>query len=185
VLRTRRISGPHIEDYYFIDFSFCRVDAPIFFDYAYLELHLLFLQRETATHERWQRLCRSLVGLKDTRTVENALLDQDDHGLLWTVGMIRAAIFGWINQRFPNRLEDLKKQVLLARIAAGLNLANKRSLAGDTALSNKKKVFSFRYAATAAKELFDYCKLPVKDDGPIARSENEIPAPSGNAWREV
>jgi hypothetical protein len=146
------ISGLDIEDYYFIDFSFFRADAPLFFDHAYLELHLLLVQRETATHERWHRLCRSLVGLNDTKTVEKKVLDHDDHGLLWTVGMIRAEIFRWINEMFPNRLEDLKKQVLLSRVAAGLNFANKRSLADNVALSDKKKFFGLLYAATAARE---------------------------------
>lgn len=179
------VSGPRVEDYYFIDFSFFRAEAPIFFDHAYLELHLLLVQREKATHERWHGLCRSLVGLNDTRDVEKNLLDQDDHGLLWTVGMIRAEIFKWISRAFPDRLEDLKKQVLLSRIAAGLNFANKRSLADDVALSDKKKIFSLLYAATATKELFDYCRLPVANDGPIARVEHEIPPPFGHAWREV
>src|SRR5262249_49703 len=87
------ISGPLLEDYYFLDFSFFRANAPIFFDHAYLELHLLLLHRETATHQRWHRLCGSLVGLSDTRAVANKLLDQEDHGLLWTVGMIRAQIY--------------------------------------------------------------------------------------------
>jgi hypothetical protein len=179
------IRGKQIDEYYFIDFSFFRQDAPLFFDHAYLELHLLFVLRETATHERWNRLLRSLVGLNDTQSVQKNVLDQDDHGLLWTVAMIRAEVFRWIDTNAPNRLEDLKKQILLSRIAAGLNFANKRSLAEDAALSEKKKVFSFLYAASAAKELFDYCKLRVKSDGPVARPEIEIPAPSGNAWRNV
>jgi len=179
------ISGQTIENFYFIDFSFFRADIPTFFDHAYLELHLLLLHREMATHERWHRLCRSLVGLSNTRGVAGSILDQDDQGLLWTVGIIRAEVHGWIEKAFPNRLEDLKKQVLLSRIAASLNFANKRSLADDVTLSNKKKFYSLIYAATAAKELFEYCRLSLAQDGPIARLENAIPSPSGNAWREI
>ena len=99
--------------------------------------------------------------------------------------MIRAEINKWIATAYPHRMEDPKKQLLLSRIAVGLNFANKRNLAADLPLSNKKKFFALLYAATAAKRLFDYCHLTVPADGPVVNPEGEIPQPSGNEWRQV
>ena len=179
------ISGPRqIDNYYFIDFAHFKDQTPLFFDHAYLELSLLLNAREGVTHQRWHRLCQPLAHLADPQEA-NTALDTDDGGLLWTVGLVRAEICKWIKKTYPQRMEDLKKQFLLSRIAVGLNFANKRSLATDPALSNKKKFFALLYAATAAKRLFDYCHLSVSADGANVNPEGEIPQPSGNEWRQV
>ena len=179
------ISGRRqIDNYYFIDFAHCRSQTPLLFDHAYLELSLLLNAREGVAHQRWHRLCQSLAGLEDPRDAHKAL-DTDDHGLLWTSGLIRAEIYKWIDKSFPQRREDLIKQLLLSRIGVGLNFANKRRLAINAALSNKKKFFALLYAATAARRLFDYCQLPVATDGPVVNPEGEVPQPSGNEWRQV
>ena len=145
---------------------------------------MLLDARESVTHQRWHRLCQSLALLEVPRDASTAA-DTDDHGLLWTVGMNRAEINRWIEKEYPQRREDLKKQNLLSRIAVGLNFANKRRLAPDSAQSSKKSFFALLYAATVAKKLFDYCQLPIPNDGPVANPEAEVPQPSGNEWREV
>ena len=179
------ISGPRkIDNYYFIDFAHFRGQTPLLFDHAYLELSLLLNAREGVAHQRWHRLCQPLARIEDPREAD-AALDTDDHGLLWTVGILRAEIYKWIEKAYPQRLEDLKKQLLLSRIAVGLNFANKRNLATNPALSTKKKFFALLYAATAAKRLFDYCQLSVSANGPVVNPEGEIPKPSGNEWRQV
>ncbi len=179
------ISGARpIDNYYFIDFAHFRSQTPLFFDHAYLELSLLLNARKSVTHQRWHRLCQPLAHLEDTKDADKAL-DTDDFGLLWTVGMVRAEISNWIRTRYPQRMEDLKKQLLLSRIAAGLNFANKSHLSADLYLSNKKKFFALLYAATAAKRLFDYCQLTVASGGADVNPEGEFPEPSGNEWRQV
>ena len=178
-------SGPRqIDNYYFIDFSHFKSQAPLFFDHAYLELSLLLDARESLTHQRWHRLCQSLAHLEQTREA-SAAADTDDHGLLWTVGIIRAETGKWVERAYPQRKEDLKKQILLSRIAVGLNFANKRRLAADSSLSNRKKFFALLYAAIATKKLLDYCQVSIPTDGPVANPEGEVPQPSGNEWREV
>lgn len=183
--RNLLVSGIRtIDDYYFIDFSHFKSQTPLFFDHAYLELSLLIEARESVTHQRWHRLCQSLAHLEDPRDASTAA-DSDDFGLLWTVGMNRTEINRWVERAYPQRKEDLKKQRLLSRIAVGLNFANKRRLAADSALSSKKSFFALLYAATVARRLFEYCQLSIPNDGPVVKPEGEIPQPSGNEWREV
>lgn len=173
-----------IDDYYFIDFSHFKSQAPLFFDHAYLELSLLMNARESMTHQRWHRLCQSLIHLEHPQDASRAA-DTDDYGLLWTIGINRTEIKRWVERAYPQRKEDLKKQSLLSQIAVGLNFANKRRLATDSALSTKKSFFAFLYAATVAKKLFHYCQLSIPNDGPVVNLEGELPEPSGNEWRKV
>ncbi|MDE0435543.1 MAG: hypothetical protein OXH92_16170 [Bryobacterales bacterium] len=179
------ISGrDDIANYYFIDFADCRNCVPLLYDHAYLELSLLLNARENVAHQRWHSICSQMCNVEDPRDANKAPYS-DDVGLLWSAGLLRAEIHKWIKKRYPERKEDLKKQILLSRIASGLNFANKRRLSENETLSDKLKFFALLHAATAAKELFDYCQVPVDSAGPVVNPEGEIPTPSGSDWRKV
>ena len=179
------VSGARsVENYFFIDFATFKSNAPLLFDHSYLELHLLLNARGGVTHQHWQELCAGLRAIERPQDASKTP-NSDDHGLLWTIGMLRQEVRKWVDEKYPQRLEDLKKQILLARIASGLNFANKRALATNEGLSRKRKFFAILYAAEATRALFEYCKLEIPNDGPIAHPEGEVEVPASDRWRDV
>lgn len=178
------ISGARsVENFYFIDFEFVKTRSPLFFDHAYLELHTLLTFRENTAHQKWHALCQHLSRIEKPQDATHCD-NSDDQGLLWTIGLIRSEIYSFI-EKHKHRKEDLKKQALLARVAAGLNFANKRSLSSDQSLSEKKKFFSFLYAAEAAKQYFEYCKLEISGEGALMQPQGELANPTSEGWRDV
>ena len=178
------VNGATPISYFFIDFAQFHTDAPLFFDHAYLEVHLLLAERKAVTYQRWQTICSDLSGItrpQDGRKATNG----DDEGLLRMLGSLRQPIGKWVESNFPLRREDMNKQLLLARIAAGLNYASKRAFSDDSAASKKIRFFCFLYAAQAAQEFFKYCKLDIPNDEPVVHPEGELAVPKGDQWRNA
>ena len=168
--------------YYFIDFAHLKLNAPLFFDQAYLELSFLFSKRDTATPERWQAICSDLS--KVTRPQDATFASSsDDEGILRTVGMLREPLEKWIDSKHPQRKEDLKKQMLLARVAAGLNYASKRAFSGDDERSRKLRFLFLLYAAEQARQFYVYCQIAIPTGCPVATPERQVPLPSNSQWR--
>jgi tetratricopeptide (TPR) repeat protein len=178
------VNGANPMAYFFIDFAQFSADAPLFFDHAYLEVHLLLAQREAVTVQRWQTICSDLSGITRPQDAVRAS-NSEDEGLLRTLGMLREPCERWAKSKFPQRREDLKKQLLLARIAAGINYASKRAFSGESAALKKTRFLCFLYAAEAAREFFKYCKIAVPSDGPVARPEGEAVVPTSDQWRKA
>ncbi|MBF0339749.1 MAG: hypothetical protein HQL95_02140 [Magnetococcales bacterium] len=170
---------------YLIDFAFFEGNKPLFFDHAYLELSLLLQARENASLMRWMDLVQGLTGLEKPQQADENAKETDDQGLLRSAGFIRGSVLGWIDANHPHRKEDLKTQLLLARIAAGLNFAAKRLQRDDAATADKLKAFAFLYAASAARKLFAYKKLDIPQGGPVAQMNTAIPKATSQSWREV
>ena len=119
------------KNFYLIDFASYQGSSPLLFDLSYLELSLLIAGRRLASASRLRDLVASLRNIEDPRDVTKFVKSADDEGLLRAVAQIRARTNSWIEAKFPQRSEDLRKQLLLSRIAAGLNFANKSSLDDD------------------------------------------------------
>ncbi|MBF0422587.1 MAG: hypothetical protein HQL73_06310 [Magnetococcales bacterium] len=170
---------------YLIDFAFYSEEKPIFFDHAYLELSLLLRSRENASMKRWMALVQSLVELQQPQDAFRCAIEMDDQGLLRSVGLIRASVLNWIEATQPNRKDDLKSQWQLAKVAAGVNYASKNLQRDNQKIANKLKAFAFLYAAMSARELFEYRRIDLPQDGPVANVTFEIPEPKGDCWRKV
>jgi len=135
-------------EFYIIDFDAFEESKPLLFDNAYFELSYLLKQRESAVLERWLSLMGSLENVEETSVVTSALRDSEDHGHVWCAAMMRSSVKTWVSRKFPERKEDITKQMLLARVAAGLNFAQKTQLDSAHQKSNKLKEFSLLYAAS-------------------------------------
>lgn len=172
-------------DFYIIDLASFEDGLPLFFDHTYLEFSLLLRERKGISFERYIEIVEALVDIETNMNLEEKLIDQSDHGLVWTIGLLRTVIRSWITTNHLHRKQDLDNQLLLARIAAGLNYANKAFLDDEDKASEKLKIFAFLYAAANLKKLLAFNKIDCPTDGPIAKLESENPLPSSSSWRQV
>jgi hypothetical protein len=109
--------------YYLIDLALYRPDAFLFYDHAYFELSTLLQQRGQAGLSHWCALLRSLDPRERGRAGQAQ--SADDLGIVQLIRSLRRETFAWIEEHEPNRLSYLESQVLLARVAVGLNFVNK------------------------------------------------------------
>jgi len=137
--------------YYLIDLALYRPDAFLFYDHAYFELSYLLQSRGEVDWARWCALLRALDPRAQSRTRQAQTAD--DLGLVQLIQALRQQVFEWIEEHEPNRLSYLESQVLLARVAVGLNFVNKPLEAPERA-----KALLF-----AASELKAFLKLHAID----------------------
>ena len=172
-----------IKELFIIDFDAAKVKTPLLFDHAYLEVSHLLKLCGTRSYDDWIDVCSQLTEIEDQSDVEKKVTKNEDQGLLWTIGMLRGSIRRWQKECYPDRVDDLYKQKILARVAAGLNFSAKVSLSDDHQLSDKKKTLAFIYAASAAKRYFDFCKIPLGNDRKAISLTGVKPSPSNDDWR--
>lgn len=131
---------PKESPYQIIDFGLSD-EGYIGFDQAYLEVALcLYNMQESDPHLLLAVLKTLDAGkpeLDPTYSVRAAWLHQ-------CLRKMRNSWLNWQREHQPTRSDDLSRQILLARIAAGLNWANKP-------ISNKGKELALVYAAWAAR----------------------------------
>ncbi len=124
-------------DWFLIDLAFYTPSSFLFFDNAYFEISHLLETRADAPLDEWMPLLGALAGREPAH--------EDDVGLLGLLGELRAGIAGWIDQAEPDRISYMESQVLLARVAVGLNFTHKGVPAG---LQQR----GYLYAMSALKE---------------------------------
>jgi len=131
---------PKDSPYQIIDFGLSD-EGYIGFDQAYLEVALcLYNMQESDLH-------LLLVVLKALDAGKPELDPTYSVRATWLHQCLRKVRNGWLNwqgEHQPTRSDDLSRQILLARIAAGLNWVNKP-------ISNKGKELALVYAAWAAR----------------------------------
>ena len=137
--------------YYLIDLALYQDQQFLFYDHGYLELSHLLMVRQRADAANWQSLLDHLSPFDHFG--EKAGLRGDDLGLLELIGALRRELMDWVDRYQENRLSYMQSQYLLARIAVGLNFANKP-------MSEKSRRMAFLYAAANLK---DFLKLNSTD----------------------
>ena len=120
VLLDRREPGS--DRFWLIDFALSR-PGPLFYDHSYFEFALLLHHLGAAAPER-------LVGVLEALDVQEGdsraeCLPMQDVGLARSIRAMRSATDTWQNNVVPNRRDGFTAQVLLSRVAVGLNWANK------------------------------------------------------------
>ena len=133
--------------YHLIDLALYQGDQFLFFDHAYFELSYLLTSREAGDPSNWDSILSHLSPYHSGE--EKAGIRGDDHGLTVLVTALRQEVFDWVERHESNRLSYMESQILLARVAAGLNFCNKR-------VSDEMRRMAFIYAAYSLK---DYMKL--------------------------
>lgn len=139
VLTSQRRSD--VSDYFLIDLAFYQDDSFLLFDHGYFELAYLLRTREDADASRWIDLLNALFRGGGTTA--------DDVGVVRLVEALRGGAQEWIHEHEDHRLSYMMSQMMLGRIGAGLNFANKR-------IALNLRLNSLLYAATALK---DYIKV--------------------------
>jgi tetratricopeptide (TPR) repeat protein len=121
-------AGNDANRFWLIDFALSKA-GPLFYDHAYLEMSLLLHYLQATTKERLCGLLRAL-DLQGKREQRETLPVQDV-GLLDCLQAVRSEVIAWQEEVQPRRHDSVQAQVKLARIAVGLNWANKQIADAD------------------------------------------------------
>lgn len=167
----------NLDRYWLIDFALSR-NAPLGFDHSYFELALLLGHLDGADAQRVLNILEALEapsGSADARKVP-----VQDLGIVDCVGAIRRAANEWQQANEPTRTDSFYSQMLLSRIAAGLNWANKP-------IPDVRRRLALAYAAKAATLYLELFSPPsfqslVASTGPSA---SELPPPVAPEWSDV
>ncbi|RCW19814.1 phosphotransferase family enzyme [Ciceribacter lividus] len=139
VLLHRR--DPETKAFWLIDFGLSR-EAPIGFDQAYLEMSWL------VSASRMMSEVDVVDFIDAVNKGENVfrLRDASTRSLGRCVRSLRDGLGTWVQEFQLRRQDDVSKQLLLARIAAGLNWANKSKL------DEQSRMVALTYASLAVEE---------------------------------
>lgn len=132
-------------DWFLIDLAFYRPDEFLFFDHAYFELSHLLEARAGRSIDRWMPLL-SAVGGREAA-------EGDDVGLVDLAHAMRVEAAAWVDEREPDRVASMLGQMMLARVAVGLNFAHKR-------ISGHLKQRGLLYAMSSLKDYVRFEGLP-------------------------
>jgi cold shock CspA family protein len=138
ILRHR--NDYHADRFWLIDFALA-CSGPLFYDHAYLELSLI-LDTVHGNRERLRQLISALS--YPSASPEAHRVTPADESLLRCLRGIRDAVTGWQMSREPDRASVVETQMQLARVAVGLNWANKPF---DT---DEERIVAYEYGAWAA-----------------------------------
>ena len=139
VLLHRR--DPETKSFWLIDFALSR-EAPIGFDHAYLELSWLV----SASRMMSEVDVVDFIGAVNSGENVFRLRDPSTRSLGRCVRALRDGLDIWIREFQLRRQDDVSRQLLLARIAAGLNWANKAKL------DERSRMVALTYASLAVEE---------------------------------
>lgn len=165
----------NVLDINLIDFATYQSSAPLFYDHAYLELATLLRAFNGLGLERWHKLSRALA-----KEDAAAPIDPTERGWLQDILTARATAAKLAKESNPDRQDDLKLQMLLAQVAAGLAFLHKvpRGTGGSGGLTESQYIQSFVWSAVFLKQLFDLIK---KDLSEIFPNQTAVPWPLARA----
>lgn len=136
---------PEGDRFWLIDLAFAR-RGPLLFDHAYLELSLLLQKFEQQDPARLLNLLDSLR--QPPESIGARFVPSEDYGILTICRALRAGIGDWQAQEQELRPDSVREQWCLARVAVGLNWANKR-------INDVLRHLAFWYAGHAAREYLE------------------------------
>jgi tetratricopeptide (TPR) repeat protein len=105
-------------EWFLIDLAFYRPDGFLFFDHAYFELSHLLETRASRSIDRWMPLLAAIGGREAA--------EGDDVGLVDLAQAMRGEAEAWVEASEPDRVASMLGQMMLARVAVGLNFTHKR-----------------------------------------------------------
>lgn len=180
--RTNIVESP----FWVIDWALSR-PGPLFFDHAYFELSLLLREFTGKPLERLHLLLDAADNIDEQRTTFN--VPQEHMALAASLREIRKSLWDWQRTVEANRHDPFVGQLLLARVAAGLNWTNKPITKDDQCLA-------FHYAARAATEFMQLFHRSEFEDAirdadtgsvPVIESHSPgkaAPAVSAEVWND-
>jgi len=160
-------------EHYLIDLAFYQDKQFLFYDHGYFEFSHLLMMRERADAAIWCSILDRLSPFDHNGELGD--LRGDDLGLLELIRALRRELMDWVDRHEADRLSYMESQYLLARIAAGLNFANKR-------LPEKARRLAFLYAAANLKDFLKLNGLDWPKHGPLFEVDG-APASGGGTAR--
>ncbi|MEM1152997.1 MAG: hypothetical protein AAGI44_02585 [Pseudomonadota bacterium] len=158
-----------VPNYHLIDLAKYQSQQHLFYDQAYFELAMLINSRGSSSVQSFEAV---IAQLRRYRHEEELGLEPDDYGLLELVRALRAGVQEWIERNEADRLASMESQLLLARVAVGLNFTHKR-------LSEQMRRAAFFYAAANLKDYLRLNRVSWPRTGIEFRIEaGEQPSPS-------
>jgi hypothetical protein len=147
-------TGVDEPSWFLIDLAFYEPAGYLFFDHAYFELAHLLEARSDQPLETWVPLIEALDG--------GAELGSDDYGLVELLRALRATTWAWVEARESDRVSSMQSQIMLARVAVGLNFAHKR-------VPDALKTRGFLFAGASLKEYIKLHDIDWPRSGPSLR----------------
>ncbi|MCL4207880.1 MAG: phosphotransferase [Pirellulaceae bacterium] len=136
--RTNPVENP----FWIIDWALSR-PGPLFFDHAYFETSLLLRELSGKPRERLHLLLDAADNVNQPKASFN--VPQEHMAIAASLREIRKSLWDWQELAEVNRHDPFVAQLLLARVAAGLNWTNKP-------IAENERCLAFHYAARAATE---------------------------------
>ncbi len=155
LVRSHQQSEP---DYYLIDLAMYQAKQFLFYDHAYFELAYLLARRGNCPPAQWDAILDDL-GLFHPKHHTLGLW-QDDVGIAEFVRTLRTEAMNWVERHESHRLSFMESQYLLARVAAGLNFAQK-------SIDLSLRSHAFLYAAHNLKDYFTLNNVDWPKNGPV------------------
>ena len=168
LVRPHRNRDP---DYYLIDLAMYQDKQFLFYDHAYFEMAYLLARRGNCVPAQWDAILDDL-GLFHSKHHTLGLW-QDDVGVVEFVRTLRREVMSWVERHENHRLSFMESQYLLARVAVGLNFANKD-------LSVGARSHAFLYAAHNLKDYMTLNNVDWPRHGPVFRFPEESTFVSGS-----
>lgn len=162
-----------VHDINLIDFATYQSSGPVFFDHAYLELATLLRTFDNLGIARWYKLADALA-----KESETSPIDPTERGWLQDILASRKTALELAILRYPDRQDDLRLQMLLAQVGAGLAFLHKvpRGGSGSGGLTPSQYVQSFIWSAVFLRRLLD---LIGTDMSELYPKETAVPWPIG------
>ncbi|MBB4120744.1 hypothetical protein [Martelella radicis] len=150
----------NVHDINLIDFATYQSNGPVFFDHAYLELATLLRTFDGLGIARWHKLAEALA-----EENEAAQIDPGERGWLQDILTARKTATELAFRRYPDRQDDLKLQMVLAQVGAGLAFLHKtpRAGSGSGGLTTSQYSQSFVWSAVFLKQLLNMIGKEVTD----------------------
>lgn len=153
------------EDYVIIDYDSCTTNY-LLFDQAYLELNCYINTFHEWNLEQW------VEGLNYVFMLKNDVMDSVEFaGVIGIEKSIREGITKWYDEKCPNLMDSFQLQILLARIAAGINFFSKSDIS-DTVEHIKYLVY-IGFGLKKLFELIDY-KWDESNCSRLVDKENDL-----------
>ncbi|HLP68894.1 MAG TPA: hypothetical protein VK181_15370 [Rhizobium sp.] len=162
-----------VQDINLIDFATYQSNGLAFFDHAYLELATLLRTFDGLGIARWHKFATALAEVNNA-----AQIDPGERGWLQDILAARDTAAELAFKGYPDRQDDLKLQMLLAQVGAGLAFLHKapRAGSGSGGLTTSQYNQSFIWSAVFLKQLIKMIGKEVTDLFP-----NEMAAPWPNS----
>lgn len=134
------------ERYFVIDYDAYQKDGYLFFDQAYLEMSIYFDSMESYDAEKWNELLKLLFEKGVYEEVEESV----DEPLTYLRNAIYKGMVQWVSEEQPHTKDSIELQILMARIAAGINYFSKGGVQERECL-----IRILDYIGNSFKALFD------------------------------